>query len=58
MHTIQRKGLGMKFYGSLLTNFRFIELVDGKDVLACLKNGNDVVVSLPPITNSDITKVN
>ena len=48
----------MKFYGSLLTNFRFIELVDGRDVLACLKNGNDVVVSLPPITNSDITKVN
>ena len=41
-----------------MTNFRFIELVDGKDVLACLKNENEVVVSLPPITNSDITKVN
>lgn len=37
--------------------YRFIELVDGKEELGCLKNGDEVVISLPPITNSEITKI-
>jgi len=37
--------------------YKFIELVDGKEELACLKNADQTVISLPPITNSEITKI-
>lgn len=37
--------------------YKFIELVDGKEKLSCLRDADGEVVSLPPITNSDKTKI-
>jgi len=37
--------------------YKFIDLVDGKEKMACLRDANAEVVSLPPITNSDTTKI-
>jgi len=37
--------------------YKFIELVDGKEKLSCLRDADNDVVSLPPITNSDKTKI-
>jgi len=37
--------------------FKFIDLVDGKEKLSCVRDANAQVVSLPPLTNSDITKI-
>lgn len=37
--------------------YKFIDLVDGKEKLACLRDANGDVVSLPPITNSEKSKI-
>lgn len=37
--------------------FRFIELVDRKEKLSCVRDANAQVISLPPLTNSDVTKI-
>lgn len=36
---------------------RFLYLLEGKPVYPCLMDGENRVISFPPITNSDITKV-
>ena len=45
------------FYHIFLFNCRFIDLVDGKELIASVRNGDGEVVSLPPITNGEKTKV-
>jgi len=37
--------------------FKFLDLVDGQEKLACLRDASADVVSLPPLTNSDKTKI-
>jgi len=37
--------------------FKFLDLVEGKEKLAVLRDANADVVSLPPLTNSDKTKI-
>lgn len=37
--------------------FRFIELVDRKEKLSCVRDANAQVISLPPLTNSEVTKI-
>jgi len=37
--------------------FKFIELVDGKELFCCVKDSDNAVISFPPITNSETTKV-
>ncbi|CAH1779638.1 unnamed protein product [Owenia fusiformis] len=36
---------------------KYLELLDGKAEYPCLKDSEDRVISFPPITNSDITKI-
>ncbi|XP_065655010.1 leucine-rich repeat-containing protein 47 isoform X2 [Hydra vulgaris] len=36
--------------------YRYIDLVDGKNQFACLKNADGEVISFPPVTNSEQTK--
>lgn len=37
--------------------FRYLELLHGKELYPCLVDGDGGVISFPPITNSDKTKV-
>jgi len=37
---------------------RYLELLKGKQLYPCLVDSSGVVISFPPITNSDVTKVN
>ena len=37
--------------------FRFIDLVDGKEMVASVRNQDGDVISLPPITNGEKSKV-
>lgn len=37
--------------------YKFLDLVDGKEKLAVLRDANADIVSLPPLTNSDKTKI-
>lgn len=36
---------------------KYLPLVENKDRLACLEDGNGNVISLPPLVNSELTKV-
>lgn len=36
---------------------KYLYLIEGKPRYPCLLNSKEEVISLPPITNSDITKV-
>jgi len=36
---------------------RYLELLKGKDLYPCLVDSSGVVISFPPITNSDVSKV-
>lgn len=36
---------------------KYLYLIEGKPRYPCLMNGKEEVISLPPITNSDISKV-
>lgn len=55
----ERESLKLKKKRQVKTGlFKFLDLVDGKETLACLKNSDNEVISLPPITNSEVTKIN
>ena len=42
----------------LLTIYRYLDLLAEHDMYPCLMDNEGRVISFPPITNSDITKVN
>jgi len=55
----ERESLKLKKKRNVKTGlFKFLDLVDGKETLACLKNSDNDVISLPPMTNSEATKIN
>lgn len=37
--------------------YKYLHLVDNRDELACLEDANGNVISLPPLVNSEVTKV-
>ena len=41
----------------LFLSHRFLDLLEGSNVYPCLLSEDNKVLSLPPVTNSDITKV-
>ncbi|XP_057304721.1 leucine-rich repeat-containing protein 47-like [Hydractinia symbiolongicarpus] len=54
----EREALKLKKKRQVKTGlYKFIDLVDGKELLACIKNSDGDVISFPPITNSEMTKI-
>ena len=47
----------MFIYFLIILFWRFIELVDGQEMIASVRNQEGDVISLPPITNGEKTKV-
>ena len=57
VNIVDRGVFSLFLIGAALILDRYLDLIHGKPVYPCLTDAEGVVISFPPITNCELTKV-